>query len=117
MERQVSEVLPPVEVSEEEARLLHDAEDAVRGYLQQLGFGVAAIDSVVPLCLAKARKRVAAARRRWKNCGGARWKTRNGAWIGRWAICWVSRPTICPIWRARARLYSWTAWAFPRTTC
>ncbi|WP_221047415.1 hypothetical protein [Methylogaea oryzae] len=54
----MSEVLPPVEVSEEEARLLHDAEDAVRGYLQQLGFGVAAIDSVVPLCLAKARKRV-----------------------------------------------------------
>lgn len=58
MERQVSETLPQFDVAEEEARLLRDAEDAVRGYLRHLGFGAAAIDAVVPLCLAKARKRV-----------------------------------------------------------
>lgn len=58
MERQVREALPQSNVVDEEARLLRDAEDAVRSYLRQLGFGVAASEAWVPLCLAKARKRV-----------------------------------------------------------
>lgn len=43
---------------EAEARLLRDAENAVRAYMQRLGFGAAAIEAVLPQCLNKARKRV-----------------------------------------------------------
>lgn len=52
-DRLLQEVLPPAE-----ARLLHDAEAAVRVYLRHLGFGAAATEAALPQCLAKARKRV-----------------------------------------------------------
>lgn len=67
MERQVSDSAPVAHAqdrplhevpSEAEAQLLHDAEVAVRAYMNRLGFGEAAIEAVLPQCLSKARKRV-----------------------------------------------------------
>lgn len=48
----------PDDLPELEARLLRDAEKAVGDYLRRLGFGAAAIETVIPLCLARAKRRV-----------------------------------------------------------